>query len=140
MVYFSEGDSTVTKITLPQIYGDYYYLKEGRIYQEQSLPVAYLARLHLWKKLFGSAPYSLGVTKDGRILSEQPFISGDPPTQDEVDQFLKESELIPVKAECFVWQSLYFDDTEIWIGDTRGENFVKTEAGLVPIDIRIWIP
>ena len=138
-VFLNEGDTKVTKITLPETYGDFYFLKNGVIHQEKSLPVEYLARLHLWKKLFRGAPSSIGVTSGGRILSEQPFILGDPPTQSEVDQFLTESNLIPVKAECFVWKSHYFADMEIWIGDTRDENFVKTEVGIVPIDIRVWI-
>ena len=28
---------------------------------------------------------------------------------------------------------------ETWIGDVRDENFVKTPAGLVPIDVRMWV-
>jgi len=73
-----------------------------------------------------------------RSVLRRPFIHGDKPTQEEVDQFLSESELTPVKAECFLWKSAFFKDKEIWVGDTRDKNFVKTEVGLVPIDIRIW--
>ena len=137
-VYFNEGKSQVTKITLPDTYGDFYFLKNGIVHQEKNTPVEYLVRLHLWKKLFRIAPYTVGVTKQGRIISRQPFIAGDPPTQEEVDAFLVEAGLTPVKTNRFLWKSRLYLDAEIWIGDTRDENFVKTESGIVPIDVRLW--
>ncbi len=137
-VYFDEEKLQVTKITLPDTYGDFYYLIDGMVHQEKSTPIEYLVRLHLWKKLFRVAPKSIGMTKEGRIISRQPFIAGAPPAQEEVNTFLLQSELTPVKVNCFLWKSRVYLDREIWVGDTRDENFVKTPLGIVPIDIRVW--
>ena len=138
-VYLEEGSSEIFKITLPGTYGDFYYLVNDRVNQEKCTPLEYLVRLHLWKKLFRVSPSAMGMTKQGNIVSKQDFITGKPPTQKEVDLFLGESGLVPVKANCFIWKKeKVYDDFEIWIGDTRDENFVKTESGIVPIDIRLW--
>jgi hypothetical protein len=138
-VYLEEGSSQIFKITLPGTYGDFYYLVNDKVHQEKCTPLEYLVRLHLWKKLFRVSPSTIGMTKLGNIVSKQDFITGEPPTQKEVDLFLRESGLIPVKANCFIWKKeKVYSGLEIWIGDTRDENFVKTESGIVPIDIRLW--
>jgi hypothetical protein len=43
-----------------------------------------------------------------------------------------------VKRQCFIWKKAEGED-EIWVGDTRDENFVKTEHGIIPIDVRLWL-
>ena len=138
-VFLEEGSTDVFKVTLEGTYGDFYYLENGRVYQEKSTPLEYLVRLHLWKKLFGVAPYPRGITRQRGIVTTQTFMPGLPPSQEEVNIFLHESELVPVKASCFLWKKEKdYSGLEIWIGDTRGENFVKTESGIVPIDLRLW--
>ena len=138
-VYLEEGSTDVLKVTLEGTYGDFYYLVNGKVHQEKSTPLEYLVRQHLWKKLFGVAPYPKGITRQGYIVTTQTFMPGLPPTQEEVDLFLQESGLVPVKASCFLWKKEKdYSGLEIWIGDTRDENFVKTESGIVPIDIRLW--
>jgi len=136
-VYWGEQNSHVVKVTLPWSYGDYYYLLSERVHQEKCTPLQYLVRQHLWDKMFRAAPVPKGITKEGRILSHQIFVSGDLPTQAGVDVFLEESGLEPVKASCFLWRKIY-PEFQIWIGDTRDENFVATDSGIVPVDIRLW--
>ena len=87
--------------------------------------------------VFGLPTMSVGVTEFGQIISRQKFIAGDLPSQSEVNSFMSDAGMIPVKIECFLWKTTV-DDIEIWVGDVRDENFVKTEAGIVPIDIRMW--
>lgn len=137
IVFLSSSDAQVFKVTRPQIYGDSYYLVRGVVNQRNCSPVEYLLRLHLWSKLFRSAPVDLGITEEGQIVSVQKFIHGRPPDQETVDQFLINSGLIEVKRQCWLWKKSY-QDFEIWIGDARDENFVETDSGIVPIDIRIW--
>lgn len=137
VVYLDEKSDSVVKLTWPGIYGDSYYLDGSRVYQRKCSPVEYLIRLRLWEKLFSGAPEALGITPEGQIISRQPFISGTPPDQDEVNEFLRESDLTAVKESCWLWKRSY-DDFEIWIGDARADNFVLTENGMVPIDIRLW--
>jgi len=79
----------------------------------------------------------LGLTQSGRIVSVQKYIAGKRPSQAEVDAFLEGSGMCDVKRKCWLWKKAY-PDFEIWIGDARDDNFVHTESGIVPIDIRMW--
>ena len=138
LVLYRESDATVIKVTRPGTFGDYYYLRDGRVFQEKATPAEYLARLRWWDALFGAAPTAFGITDDGRILSTQPYITGVPPDQESVDQFLRESGLEGVMPRCFLWKRTQ-GDAEIWVGDTRDENFLHTARAMVPIDIRVWL-
>ena len=138
VVYFDEDSKTVTKVTLLKCFGDYNYLSGKRVCQAASTPLLYLDRMLMWKNIFGNAPNPLGVTADGRIVTKQPFIDGEPPTQEEADSFLLKNGMMPIRQECFLWKSFKFKRFEVWIGDTRYENFVKSEGGIIPIDIRLW--
>jgi hypothetical protein len=139
LVLFESETSEVVKVTLPGTYGDYYEIIDGRIYQFDSTPAEYLLRMHWWEKLFSTAPNPIGLTEDGRILSRQKFIVGDPPTQELVDTFLSEAGAEPVRQPCWLWKKVDPDsETEVWIGDARSDNFVLAREGMIPIDIRIW--
>lgn len=139
-VLFDEKTSEVVKITLPGTFGDYYEIIDGKIHQFDSTPTEYLLRMRWWEKLFSTAPEPLGMTKTGQIVSRQKFILGDPdPPQEKVDQFLVEAGAVPVRQHCWLWKKSDADpEMEIWLGDVRSDNFVLTELGIVPIDIRIW--
>lgn len=138
-VLFDEAVSEVVKITLPGTYGDYYEIIDGQIHQFDSTPAEYLLRLRWWEKLFSTAPSPLGMTESGQVLSRQKFISGSPPRQEDVDQFLGDAGTVPVRQRCWLWKKTDVDpEIEVWIGDARSDNFVFTEQGIIPIDIRIW--
>ena len=107
--------------------------------QRNCSPLDYLVRLRLWKQVFGSAPESLGVTTEGQIVSFHDFITGVPPTQDEVNEFLKGAGLNPVRIQFWLWEKAYPNEGyRIGLGDARDENFVKSKLGIVPIDVRLW--
>lgn len=78
------------------------------------------------------------MTADGKIATRQRFIAGTPPAQEEVDEFLLGAGLMPVRQQYWLWKGLEKAGVEPWIGDARADNFVKTEKGLVPIDLRMW--
>lgn len=138
MVFFDEKNATVFKATRPTLFGESYYLDAmGRINQKNCSPLEYLNRLRIWKKLFQSAPRDLGITDQGQIVSPQKFIAGTKPAQEAVDSFLIRAGLSAVRQEFWLWKRMY-PDVEVWLGDARDENFVETEAGIVPIDIRLW--
>ena len=140
LVLFDGATSEVVKITLPGTYGDYYEIIDNRIHQFDSTPAEYLLRMRWWEKLFSTAPDPIGMTKEGRIVSRQQFIVGDPnPPQGKVDQFLIEAGAVPVKQECWLWKMVQGDSNlEVWIGDARSDNFVLADDGIIPIDIRVW--
>jgi hypothetical protein len=143
-VYLDAVNARVVKATRPGVFGESYYIREDKVYQSNCRPLEYLARLLFWKQLFGSAPLSIGVTRLGQIVSSHEFITGDLPSQIEVDYFLEESGFVPIKRKFWLWEKEYRPQRKstrrliIQLGDARDENFVKTLNGVVPIDIRLW--
>lgn len=139
IVYLAPDGREVIKLTKPGIYGDTYHLADGRVCQRCCTPGDYLARLDLLEVNFGFSQRVMGVTKSGQIVSAQRFVAGEPPTQDEVDDFLLNAGMEPVKRSCWLWKKTDpDDDLEHWLGDARDDNFVKTPLGIVPIDLRMW--
>jgi hypothetical protein len=139
IVYLAPDHEDVLKLTKPGLYGDEYYMQDGRVHQRRATPGNYLLRLELIRRYLGFAPIPLAVTKLGQILSKQKFVKGDPPTQTEVDEFLSNEGLEPVKKSCWLWKKTDADAAiEFWIRDARSDNFVKTPQGLIPIDLRMW--
>ena len=139
IVYLAPGGKEVIKLTKPGIYGDSYYLVDGRVHQRCCTPGDYLIRLAMLQLTFGFAPRPVGLTKAGQIVSAQRFVAGEPPTQVEVDEFLLREGLEPVKRSCWLWKKKDpNNEVEYWIGDARDDNFVKTPRGIVPIDLRMW--
>lgn len=137
-VYLNETKAEVIKATLPGTFGEYYFLNEkGRVLQEKATALEYLVRLRLWRNLFRGAPVATGVTATGQVLSAQRFISGEVPTQEEVDSFLELAGLEAVRKDCWLWRTKRAGIT-IWLGDARADNFVKRPGSIVPIDVRLW--
>ena len=126
------------KVTRKGTFGDYYEIIDGRIHEFKSTPAEYLIRMRLIDSQFGFSQAPLGVTSDGNIVSRQKFVVGDPPSQEEVDAFLENAGLQPVKKQCWLWKGEKIDGLEPWVGDARADNFVKTPAGIIPIDLRMW--
>lgn len=139
IVYLGADGEHVLKLTKAGVYGDYYFLQEGRVHQRCCTPGDYLLRLEMVEMTFGFAAQPIGVTPFGQIVTLQRFVSGDIPSQSEVDAFLRSAGIEPVKQSCWLWRKLDPDgQMDFWIGDARADNFVKTATGIVPIDIRMW--
>jgi hypothetical protein len=140
IVYLSADSSSVIKLTRRGLYGDLYYLVGERVYQRCCTPGEYLLRLALLEEHFGFGAELLGATEAGQIVTRQPFVKGDPPTEAEVTEFLTSAGVEPVKPSCWLWKKRGVNQAlEYWIGDARADNFVKTPNGLVPIDVRMWL-
>jgi len=140
LVFADAASGRVFKLTKLGLYGENYFIESGRIAQKNCSPFEYLARLRLWRHVFRSAPEPLGITPGGQIVSRHEFVSGVPPEQDEVDEFLKEAGFVPVRQKYWLWEKPYPAEAfGIGLGDARADNFVKTPLGIVPIDVRLWI-
>jgi hypothetical protein len=138
-VYLHAGSARVFKATRPGLFGESYFIQNEKIFQKNCRPLEYLARLRLWKHLFGSAPKAHGVTSAGQIVSSHEFITGELPSQDEVDPFLIRAGFSPIRQKYWLWQKVYpRHHLRVELGDARDENFVKTPSGIVPIDVRLW--
>jgi hypothetical protein len=140
LVLYDAAAMDVVKITLTGTYGDFYEIINGAIHQFDCAPVEYLRRLDWWEQLFTTAPKAFGITRDGAIVSRQKFIVGDAnPPQEIVNDFLRNLGAMPVRESCWLWKKTDPNASmELWIGDARSDNFVLTDLGIVPIDIRIW--
>ena len=101
VVYLAPGGKEVIKLTKPGIYGDSYYLVDDRVHQRCCTPGDYLVRLAMLQLTFGFAPQAVGITKVGQIVSWQRFVQGEPPMQDEVDEFLLREGLEPDQVISF---------------------------------------
>ncbi|MEI9896190.1 MAG: hypothetical protein WDN28_20580 [Chthoniobacter sp.] len=86
-VYLEPETGDVLKVTLPGVFGDFYFLKDGLVNQRCCTPVEYLKRLDAIERTFGFSAVAVGATAEGQIVTVQKFIDGDPPTQEEVDAF-----------------------------------------------------
>ncbi len=139
-VYLAPETGDVLKVTLPGVFGDFYFLRNGLVHQRCCTPVEYLMRLDAIERTFGFSATAVGATPEGQIVSVQKFIDGEPPTQEEVDAFLLGEGIVPVKQRCWLWKKYDAElELEFWIGDARADNFVKTPNGIVPIDLRMWV-
>ena len=140
-VFYAPGENSVYKATLPFVYGDLNYIENGKMGQRQFTPKEYLARMPLWKELFGeeTMPEVLGYTSDGRIITRQAYAGGEQPTQQEVDAALLAWGFEPVRKEMYLWRKMCEKGRMIYLADARDDNFVKAKDGeLVPIDVRLW--
>lgn len=139
IVYLAPSGKAVVKLTKPGLYGDAYYLVDGRVHQRCCTPGDYMIRISMLDLTFGFAPTPVGITKAGQIVTVQRFVEGEPPTLDEVEEFLLRERFEPVKRSCWLWKRKDpNNEVEYWIGDAREDNFVKTPHGIVPIDLRMW--
>ena len=140
-MFYAPGEKSVYKATLPHVYGDLNYIDQGKMGQRKFTPREYLARMPLWAEVFGpeACPRVLGYASDGRIVTQQAYISGGEPTQAEVDAAVRQWGFEPVRQNMFLWRMKMPGGRTIWLADARDDNFVKVKSGkLVPIDVRLW--
>lgn len=138
LVFLDSTAGEVTKVTRVNCYGEFYTFADGRVTQWQCTPLQYLIRMRLWKKLFGNEPRPLGITHQGQIVTVQKFITGEPPTQTQVNDYLRDIGFTAVRESCWLWKRDFNQHIDAWLGDARDENFVLSEGAIVPIDIRLW--
>lgn len=137
-VYYNKPETEVIKVTIPNCFGESYFISDGKMSQRNCGPIEYLVRLNLCRTVFGFKTKTLGISDAGQIISTQQYVTGNPPTQDQANEFLLNNGFEPVKKQYWLWKTIG-DDVDIWIGDARSDNFVLGSSGIVPIDLRMWI-
>lgn len=139
-VLVSSESANVFKVLLPQCFGEFYFVDNGKMNQRKCSPLEYLVRMSIWDQLFGNAPALLGVTDAGQIVTMQQYIEGEVPTQDQVNEYLAGIGFTPVRIHCWLWKlEDPPPDFDVWLGDARDSNFVLSGDDIVPIDIRLWL-
>jgi len=138
-VYLDAEYARVWKVTKPGLFGENYFIENGKIAQKNCTPLDYLIRLRLWSMVFGTAPRAVGMTDHGQIVSVHSFIQGQLPSQSEVNSFLVEAGFTPLRQKYWLWEKAFPKlGFTVGLGDARDENFVRIYHHIVPIDVRLW--
>lgn len=136
-VWYRSDSATFLKATWPDHFG---MLVVHRNDEEPSAsPIAYLERWHLHNKFFGDSVEFIGAldTPQGlRLLIQQPAIKGEPATDEDIDQFFRESGW---RRFTINGNIAYYDaENQVVISDTHRGNIILLEGGmLAPIDLRV---
>jgi hypothetical protein len=140
VVYFSAQNSSVVKVTMPYHYG-VRLVPGAKAVTKNLTALEYLQRLDLSRVVFDDDVRVLGVTRDGRVVTEQQFylaerLENPHPSQQEVDDFMREAGFKRVDGGLgMTWQRSV---DGVMVSDVRRENFILTKAGLMPVDVSIW--
>ena len=144
-VFFRASDNRVLKRTYPGTFG---VTPEPKGRRQHATPLFYLHRLELMNRVFGSELQMEGVNMgrslligaqgfNASIVVSQPWIrAADPanphPSAMEVAQFMQSLGFVQLKPSYFGWHREIDGCTVL---DARPDNFIKSAAGVVPIDL-----
>lgn len=126
---WSDGDR-VLKATLPGGYGRRWGSRRF------ATPSEYLDRIHLAQTAFAFPWIVIGLCEEAgkiRVVTEQPFVAGQAPTHKEIDDFMR-SIGFDLVTHRFGDHWLREEDSLLAF-DAEPGNFVKTTAGLMPVDL-----
>ena len=128
---WSDGE-WVIKATLPGASGRRWGSRRFALFSE------YLERLSLTQEIFALNWEFMGLALEMnriRILTRQPFFKGVAPTREEISTFMKALGFTQEKHRFGDFWLM--SDEDILVYDAEPGNFVKTSAGLIPIDLII---
>jgi hypothetical protein len=135
-VFFHQQVNRVFKRTYPGTFGSI-LTKNGL--RRTATPYFYLRRLELTNEFFGSDLRLECVTSGDRpsIVVSQPWAQpADPkkplPTPAEIHDFMTELDFEPVLNASYEW---FRKSDGVRVSDARPDNFIKSENGVVPIDL-----
>jgi hypothetical protein len=149
-VHYRQSDSRAVKRTWPGVYGQIPMPNNGRLDRANAIPSEYLIRQALQVAVFGSDIRLEGVSisdKPSMVLFEPPgqpsfvisqewFEGGKAPTMDEIAERLVADGFFSAPHSYFGWYRLL---DGVVIVDAKPDNFVKTPAGVVPIDLQMAV-
>jgi hypothetical protein len=149
-VRFDEPSGRWFKATHPEIYGAAPQISydldpetnrpSKRLVMGKGTPMIYLERWSLFNAVFGDdvrleriLPVGYGLS----ILVSQRDITGEAPALDEIAAFFHERDFMPVPASQ---DAFYRAADDVLALDAHQANLVRTDDGLVPIDIPVFRP
>jgi len=149
-VYLRQSDRRAVKKTWAGVYGQVPVPRDGKLDRTNASPVEYLRRMSLQINVFGS-----DLRLEGVHISEEPsMIVGQPArqpsfvisqswldkagtaTNESISAYLTEEKFREVPGSYFGW---YRPADGVVIVDAKPDNFIKTAAGLVPIDLQMAV-
>ena len=147
-VFYRPDDARAVKRTWAGVYGQIPCAADGKLDRRNASPSEYLRRMALHISVFGSDLALEGVT----ISSKPSMIIGQPAgqpsivisqrwyereglaTNEAIHEMLVEEGFRPVPSSYFGW---YRPADGSVIVDAKPDNFIKTSAGLIPIDLQM---
>lgn len=91
----------------------------------------YLARIRLQQQYLGDDTRFEGILQDGRLVTSQPLIVGDPATLAQIGDLLKSLDFMSFPGPQHHW----FHEEGVILMDAHEGNFIATPSGeIVPID------
>jgi hypothetical protein len=146
-VFVRPSDNRAIKLTYPGTFGA---TPKADGLLQAATPLFYLARINLMNLMFDSDLKLEGITigksliigtkeEQIRMVISQPWIRGENPSQpnpsaSEISQFMESLGFIPLKDSYYGWRH---KGKKITILDAQIHNFIKSPAGVVPIDLVI---
>ena len=147
-VHFRQSDGRAVKRTWAGFYGQVPIPRKGKLDRANASPVEYLRRMALQILVFEGDLKLEGVSISdkpsmiiGQPAGEPSFVISQPwyarserATTEEIAELLKESGFVEVPGSYFGW---YRPADGVVIVDAKPDNFIKTVAGIVPIDLQM---
>ena len=144
-VRFSESGEVVNKSTKPRTWGfKPIFNDEGEVSFSPAGPSDYLKRVALTNSNFNTRIEVKGITpRSGGIVTSQPFFSGDQPSQEQVEDylkslgFIKQTKIAESVPDLLADSSFYNPDTSTLLLDVRGENARLVDGEVQLFDVMI---
>jgi hypothetical protein len=149
-VFYRKSDDRVVKRTYPGTFG---ISDDPKGKQHHATPMFYLRRLELMNQIFGADLRVEGVSfgksliigakgEQPSLVISQPWIrAGNPrqphPTVAQICEFMESLGFAELAGSYYGWHR---KNDNITVLDARPDNFVMTQAGVVPIDLVIGQP
>jgi hypothetical protein len=147
-VFYRSLDARAVKRTWAGVYGQIPAPGEGRLERRNATPSEYLSRMALQIAVFGSDLQLEGVTisekpsmiigqpsrQPSMVISQQWYERDGIATTEAIHDFLVEEGFRAVPSSYFGW---YRFSDRVVIVDAKPDNFIKTSAGLIPIDLQM---
>lgn len=147
-VFLRQADSRVVKRTLAGVYGQIPVPNSGKLDRRNARPSEYLKRMALQLAVFGGDISLEGVTVSDKpsmvlfepagqpsfVISQRWYERAATATDEIIHDFLVREGFRAVPQSYFGW---YRPEDRVVIVDAKPDNFILTDAGLVPIDLQM---
>lgn len=147
-VFYRPEDARAVKRTWAGVYGQIPVPCNGLLDRRNASPSEYLRRMACQISVFGSDLQLEGVTISSKpsmiigqpsgqpsiVISQRWYERAGIATNEAIHDFLVEEGFRPVPSSYFGW---YRPSDRVVIVDAKPDNFIRTSAGLIPIDLQM---
>jgi hypothetical protein len=150
VVRFDTVRQRAVKVTLAGVYGQIPVVEGGFLSRQNATPAEYLRRMALQIEVFASDLLLEGATTSDKpslvlfqppgepsfVVSQEWFSDLTSPDLDEIAHYMGIEQFVPVPNSYFGW---WRPDDLVAVVDAKPDNFAKTTAGIVPLDLQMAV-